>query len=157
MIPQLNADDVAVFDTALRDLIRKSEASVALILDRAGYLIHQHGEMEGVDPTQVGTLASNAFAATEFMAQLIQESDFSGMYQQGSRVSTMTMNLGPSCLLFVAFDARLSAGAVKFFAREALEPLVRQLELAASRAPERMFDPADLNLEDIRPLFQPRS
>ncbi len=154
MIPQLNEDDLAVFDAVLRDLVKKSEASVALIVERAGYLIHQYGELPGFEPTQVATLASNAFAATEFMANLIREHDFSGMYQQGSTISTLTLNLGPSCLLFVAFDSQLSAGAVKYFASEAVAPLVQQLECAAARAPESLFDPADLNLEDVRPLFR---
>jgi len=154
MIPQLNEDDLAVFEAVLSDLVKKSEASVALIVDRAGYLIHQHGHLPGFDSTQIATLASNAFAATEFMANLIREDDFSGMYQQGSKVSTLTLNLGPSCLLFIAFGSHLSAGAVKYFASEAVAPLVQQLECAAVRSPEGLFDPADLNLEDVRPIFR---
>jgi len=153
MIPQLNSEDAAVFDAILRDLLEKSESSIALIVERAGYLIHQCGSLTGFDPTQVATLASNAFAATEFMANLISEPDFSGMYQQGSTISTFTLNINPSCLLFVAFRSELSAGAIKFFSGEAVRALAVQLDLAYSRAPEKAFDPADINPDDARQIF----
>lgn len=154
MIPQINEEDIAQFDAVLRDLVEKSEASVVLIVERAGYLIHQHGKLDGFDPTQVATLASNAFAATEFMANLIQEPDFSGMYQQGSTISTVTLNINPSCLLFVAFESRLSVGAIKFFCGEAVKQLAEQFALADSRAPGKGFELSDLNPESFQSLFQ---
>ncbi|HWL53025.1 MAG TPA: roadblock/LC7 domain-containing protein [Chthoniobacteraceae bacterium] len=154
MIPRINEEDIARFDAVLRDLVEKSEASVVLIVERAGYLIHQHGQLEGFEPTQVATLASNAFAATEFMANLIQEPDFSGMYQQGSTISTVTLNINPSCLLFVAFESRLSVGAIKFFCGEAVKQLAAQLEIAERRAPGDGIDLSDLNPESFQTLFQ---
>ena len=154
MIPQLNEEDVAVFDAVLRDLVEKSEASVALIVERAGYLIHQHGELAGFDPTQVATLASNAFAATEYMANLIQEPDFSGMYQQGSTISTITLNIDASCLLFVAFQSHLSVGAIKYFCNEAVQQLAMQLETSTQRAPGKGIDLADLNPADVQEIFR---
>ena len=153
MIPRLNEEDIALFDAVLRDLLEKSEASVALIVERAGYLIHQCGNAEAFDSVQVATLAANAFAASEFMANLIQEPDFSGMYQQGSLVSTLTLNLGGSCLLFVAFPANLSAGAVKFYATLAVSELACQLQKAQDRAPGEGIDLADLNPADAGKLW----
>jgi len=154
MIPQLTQEDIAVFEAILRDLVIKSESSIALIVDRAGYLIHQYGHLSGFDSTQVATLASNAFAATEFMANLISEPDFSGMYQQGSTISTFTLNINASCLLFVAFRSDLSAGAIKYFSGEAVKQIAAQLEIAYNRAPEKAFDPADLNVNDVREIFR---
>lgn len=154
MIPQLNEEDLAVFEAVLSDLVAKSEASTALIVERAGYLIHQHGKLEGFDATQVATLASNAFAATEFMANLIQEPDFSGMYQQGSTISTVTLNINPSCLLFVAFGAQLSVGAVKYFCSEAVRQLAAQFQVAQTRAPGKGIDLSDLNAESFRKVFE---
>ena len=150
MIPQFNEEDVACFDAVLRTLLEQSEASVALLVERAGYLIHQCGPSDGFDAVQVATLASNAFAATEFMANLIHEPDFSGMYQQGSVVSTLTLNIGASCLLFVAFPAQLSAGAIKYFAAQAVIDLGAQIDAAQSRAPGKGIDLADLNPTNTR-------
>lgn len=154
MIPRFNEDDVARFESVLQELLATSEASVALILERAGYLIHQCGAMDGVDTTGVAALASNAFAATEFMTKLIQEPDFSGMYQQGSAISTLTLSIDPSCLLFVVFPSCLSAGAVKYFAIQAVRQLAEQLTAARERVPGEEFDLATLNPADARELFQ---
>ncbi|MEI6351767.1 MAG: hypothetical protein WCP06_11760 [Verrucomicrobiota bacterium] len=149
MIPRLNQEDLALFDAVLRDLLEKTEASVALIVERAGYLIHQSGTANCFDPVQVSTLAANAFAASEFLANLIQEPEFSGMYQQGSHISTLTLNVDGSCLLFVAFPAQLSAGAVKYYSTLAVRELAGQLEKAQNRAPGKGIDLADLNPTDV--------
>jgi len=154
MIPQLNEEDIAVFDAVLRDLLEKTEASVGMIVERAGYLIHQCGTLEGFEAVQVATLASNAFAATEFMANLISEPDFSGMYQQGSAISTVTLNIENSCLLFVAFKSELSVGAIKYFAGQAVLQLAAQLQIAHVRAPESGIDLADMNPNDVQALFR---
>ncbi len=154
MIPQLNEEDIACFDAVMRDLLEKSEANVAMIVERAGYLIHQCGTLEGFESTQVATLASNAFAATEFMANLISEPDFSGMYQQGSTLSTLTLNIDTSCLLFIAFPSCLSVGAIKYFSGEAVRLLAAQLEVSHVRAPGMGIDLADLNPEDVQQLFR---
>jgi len=154
MIPQLNEEDISRFDAVMRELLEKSEADVALIVERAGYLIHQCGQLDGFEPTQVATLASNAFAASEFMANLIKEPDFTGMYQQGSTISTLTLNIDQSCLLFVAFRAAHSVGAIKYFAAQAVTKLAERLEIAHKRAPDKAFDIADLNPTNVQELFK---
>ena len=153
MIPELNEEDVEQFDRILKDLLEKSEASVVLIVERAGYLIRQMGDLPGFAPTQVATLASNAFAATEFMANLIQEPDFSGMYQQGSTTSTLTLNIDESSLLFIAFPSQLGMGAVKYFAVEAVRQLAGQMKTAAQRS-GRGLNLSDINPTDARDLFR---
>jgi predicted regulator of Ras-like GTPase activity (Roadblock/LC7/MglB family) len=154
MIPQLNEEDIGKFDSVLKELLEKSEADVALIVERAGYLIHQRGQLEGFEPAQVATLASNAFAASEFMANIIKEPDFTGMYQQGSTISTLTLNIDQSCLLFLAFRAAHSVGAIKYFAAQAVLKLAEQLDHAHKRAPEKAFDLADLNPTNVQELFK---
>jgi len=153
MIPCFNEEDIARFDAVLKELLATSEANVALILERAGYLIHQCGEQAGFDATSVAPLASNAFAATEFMASLIAEPEFPGIYQQGKHISTLTLSIDPSCLLFVVFDSIQSAGAVKYFATQAVGQLAEQLKIARERAPGEEFDPATLDPADVRELF----
>jgi predicted regulator of Ras-like GTPase activity (Roadblock/LC7/MglB family) len=154
MIPEFTEEDIGRFDSVLRELLERSEANVALVVDRAGYLIHQCGEAAGFDSTQVATLASNAFAATEFMANLIQEPEFSGMYQQGSSISTLTLHIDASCLLFIAFPSNLSVGAIKYFATRAVLQLAQQLVKAHQRAPGKGIDLADLNPVDVQKLFR---
>ena len=153
MIPELNEEDMVVFDRVQRDFLEKSEASLTLLVERAGYLIRQCGKAPGFEPVQIATLASNAFAATEFMANLIHEPDFTGMYQHGATTSTLTLNIDSSCLLFIAFPSHLGVGAIKYYAAEAVRDLAAQLEKARNRGGKGM-DLADLNPKDARDLFR---
>ena len=53
------------------ELLTKSEAHVALLVEKAGYLIHQCGNPASIDTTTFATLGSNAYNAVQFMAQLV--------------------------------------------------------------------------------------
>ena len=87
------------FEKVLADLVRKSEAILTMIVEKAGYLIHQHGNSEALDTTTLATLGSNAYNATQFMAQLVNENNFSSMYQQGEAYSTLILNIDHDCIL----------------------------------------------------------
>ena len=64
--PQLHEEVLKQFDTVLSELVRKSEAMLSMIVEKAGYLIHQHGSSDSVDTVTLATLGSNAFNATAF-------------------------------------------------------------------------------------------
>lgn len=154
LFPQLLEEDFQQFNSFLNDLLAKTEAETALVVEKAGYLIHQCGKTSQFDTTQVATLASNAFNATQFMATLINEPNFGGMYQQGENFSTLIMNVDENALLVVVFKAQLSVGAVKYFAATAIRQLADQLVLASARAPGQGFDLCDMDVTDIGALFQ---
>jgi predicted regulator of Ras-like GTPase activity (Roadblock/LC7/MglB family) len=152
--PQLNEEDAQLFNTALNDLLAKTEAGTALIVEKAGYLIQECGNPDKLDTTNLATLASNAFNATQFMASIIQENDFTGMYQQGQHFSTLILNLDENSLLVVIFPAALSVGMIKYYAAETIKLLANQLQVATARAPEKVFDLIDLNATDIGSLIR---
>ena len=74
--PSLNQDDIDLMDATLRELLKKSEANVALLVEKAGYLIHQCGNPEDLDTTKFATLGSNAYNSVQFMASLVNETNF---------------------------------------------------------------------------------
>ena len=41
--PSLNQADIDLVDEVFRDFLQKSEASIALLVEKAGYLIHPSG------------------------------------------------------------------------------------------------------------------
>ena len=91
--PQLNQEDLDALDVAMSELLGQSEANVALLVEKAGYLIHQCGNQEAMDATTFATLGSNAYNAVQFMAQLVNEDNFTSLYQQGERYSTLIVNV----------------------------------------------------------------
>ena len=61
--PQLNQEDLDALDVAMSELLGKSEANVALLVEKAGYLIHQCGNQEAMDATTFATVGSMKYYA----------------------------------------------------------------------------------------------
>jgi predicted regulator of Ras-like GTPase activity (Roadblock/LC7/MglB family) len=155
--PQLVDEDVQHINALLDALLAKSEAAAVLFVEKAGYLITHRGNVSQFDTTELATLAANAFAATQFIADRIHETHFTSMYQQGETTSVLWLNIDENSLLVILFGATHTVGAVRYFARETVRQVAAQLQIAATRAPGTGLDLADLNPEDVSILFQRRA
>lgn len=153
-LPQLIEEDIQVFQDALQELLEQCEAVAALIIDKGGFLISDSVARNGFDTTTLSALAAGSFAATQSLAELVSESNFTSMYQQGETHSLVIMNVDESCLLTVVFPARVSVGAVKYFAADAARQIAAQLQSAQRRAPGAGLDLSMLNLADTKSLFR---
>lgn len=152
--PQLIEEDFQCLDQALKDLLGKTEADAALLVEKAGHLIHQVGDQGAFPPDVLATLASNSFNAVQFMAGLLNEDKFPGLYQQGERCSTLMLNVDEHCMLVIIFKTEVSVGAVRFYAQETAKIIAHQIQIAQERAPSVSFDLTDLNVSDVQALFR---
>jgi len=156
MLPQLIEEDMRQIDGALGDLLMKSEATSALVLDKGGFLITQCGDTRRFDTTTLGALAAAMYAATQGIASLVGELDFSSVYQQGDNFSMLVNNVDEHCLLLVIFRAQISVGAVKYYALGTIAQVAEQLKAAQARAPGEGYDLSVLNIADTADLFRKR-
>lgn len=152
-LPQLLEEDIASMGVSLRDLIRKTEAVTALVIDRGGFLITQQGDSDNYDTTTIAALSSAAYAANQNIAGLIGETDFSSVYQQGEAHSILIHNIDEYSLLMVIFPATVSVGAVKYYAPGVIKKIALQMKLAHERDPEGGLDLSILNVADTSALF----
>ena len=155
--PSLNQSDIDLVDEVFREFLQKSEASIALLVEKAGYLIHQSGSPESIDTTTFATLGSNAYNAVQFMASLVNENNFTSMYQQGENFSTLMLNVDENSLLVVVFPTHLTVGSMKFYASPAAKRIAEQIQVATGRADGIGIDLSDLNVADAQGLFAKRS
>src|SRR6266566_7704918 len=107
-LPQLIEEDVQQLETILQDLLDKSEATTALIIDKGGFLIAHLGDDRRFDLTTIAALASGAYMANQTIANLVHETNFNSVYQQGEKYSMFVMSIDENCLLIVIFEAHLS-------------------------------------------------
>ena len=154
MLPQLIEEDMREIDGALGDLLMKSEATSAMVLDKGGFLITQCGDTRRFDTTTLGALAAAMYAATQGIASLVGEIDFSSVYQQGENISLLVNNVDEHCLLLVIFRAQISVGAVKYYALGTIAQLAKQLRAAQARAPDEGYDLSVLNMADSAEFFR---
>jgi predicted regulator of Ras-like GTPase activity (Roadblock/LC7/MglB family) len=156
-LPQLFEEDVRELNRALHDLLMKTEASAALVIDKGGFLITQCGEYHEFDTTTLAALSAASFAATQGIASLVSETNFSSVYQQGENFSLLVVNVDEYCLLTVVFKAKISVGAVKYYASPTIEAVATQLKIAHDREPGAGLDLSMANLADPSPLFRRKS
>ena len=152
-LPPLIEQDVQLLDSALTALLQKSEAALALVIDKGGPVIHQCGAVEKFDTTTIAALAAGSFAATQAIAERLGEKDFAAIYQQGERYSLLFSNVDENALLIVIFKAELSAGAVKYYAAETARQILEQFQRAQERAPGESLDLVSENVLDVSAIF----
>jgi predicted regulator of Ras-like GTPase activity (Roadblock/LC7/MglB family) len=156
-LPQLIEEDIRQLDGALNELITRSEATSAMVIDKGGFLITQCGDVRRFDLTTLCALAAAMYAATQGIAGLVSEVNFSSVYQQGENFSLLVHNVDEHCLLVVIFRAQISVGAVKYYALGTLSDVARQLERAQARAPGEGYDLSMMNIANTADIFRKKA
>ena len=155
--PQLIQEDLDHLNLVMHELLNKSEANIALLVEKAGYLIHQCGTQDSMDTTTFATLGSNAYNAVQFMAQLVNEQNFTSMYQQGENFSTLMINVDENSLLVVVFPTHLTVGSMKYYASPAARSIAHRIEVATQRSPHTGLDLSDLDPKSAQELFRKKN
>src|SRR5262245_5419717 len=153
-LPQLIEEDIARLDDELRELLEKSDATTALIMDKGGFLIGSQGDSRQFDLTTIAALASGAYMANQTIANLVHETNFNNVYQQGERFSMFVSDVDEFCLLAVIFKASVTVGVVKYFAGPAAKKIAEQMQVAQEREPGAGLDLSVLNMADTSDVFK---
>jgi predicted regulator of Ras-like GTPase activity (Roadblock/LC7/MglB family) len=153
-LPQLVEEDIQVLDDELRTLLEKSDATTALIIDKGGFLLTSAGDARQFDLTTIAALASGAYMANQTIANLVHETNFNSVYQQGEKFSMFVLSIDEQCMLVVIFKATVSVGLVKYYGAPAAQNIAQQLIRAQERDPSSGLDLSVLNLADPSELFK---
>lgn len=156
-LPQLIEEDIGELNSVLQELLIKSDAGATLIIDKGGFIITQCGRGLEFDTMTLSALSAASYAATEGIAQVIGEHNFSSVYQQGETFSILVNNVDEFCLLAVIFKATLSVGAVKYYATDTIKKIAAQLQAAQKRDPNQGLDLSMLNMADPSSMFKKKA
>jgi len=153
-LPQLLEEDIHALDRALIELLKNTDATAALVLDKGGFLLTHKGDTSEFDVTTISALASGAYLANQTIANLVSETNFDSVYQQGERYSMFTTNVDEHCLLLVIFRAQVGVGIVKYHAASVRDRIALQMQTAQLRDPSASLDLSVLNMADASGLFK---
>src|SRR5215470_15632815 len=134
-LPQLIEEDVQQLEDTLRELLKETDSTTALIIDKGGFLIANQGDSRQFDLTTIAALASGAYLANQTIANLVHEPNFDSVYQQGEKFSMFVNNVDEYCMLVVIFPAAVGVGIVKYYAANACNRVAEQLKIAHERDP----------------------
>ena len=109
----ITEQDHSRFMNVLEGLDREANAKFVFLLDKSGQQVAATGELSEVDPTSLASLTAGNVAATEGVAQLVGESEFTTLFHEGKRESLHITVVGDRLILLVVFDERSSLGLVR--------------------------------------------
>jgi len=147
----------------IRDVIGRlrseCNAKVVFLVDKNGQQIAANGELEAIDTTALASLAAGNVAATDSLARLIGEKEFSILFHEGERDNLHISVVGGRVILVVIFDERSSLGLVRLRVKKGSTELSSILDVMLKKAaqPRKVAaggSPfAEITDEDIDKLF----
>ena len=113
---------------ALQRLGQDSNANVVFLVDKNGQQIAAIGDLSSLDTTSLASLTAGNVAATDGLARLIGEKEFSILFHEGVRDNIHISIVAQRVILVVIFDQRSSLGLVRLRVRRATAELDRIFE-----------------------------
>jgi predicted regulator of Ras-like GTPase activity (Roadblock/LC7/MglB family) len=144
-------------EEALRRLRQEANAKAVFLIDKNGQQIAAAGEVEQFDTTSLASLTAGNVAATDGLAKLIGEREFSVLFHEGQQDHIHISIVANRAILVVIFDDRSSLGLVRLRVKRASGELERTFETMAKReggvTVESPSPFSEITDEDIDALF----
>ena len=141
----------------IQRLVRDANAKGVFIVDKAGQLIGEAGELRGIDSTSLASLTAGCIAATGGLAKILGEEEFPIHFHQGERDNLHMTLVGDRMILVIVFDERSSLGLVRLRVKKAGAELAKLFEdirkKSETQGPGAGSPFAEITDDDIDNLF----
>ena len=147
---------------ALQRLRLDANANVVFLVDKNGQQIAAVGDLQSLDTTSLASLTAGNVAATDGLARLIGEKEFSILFHEGEKDNIHISIVAQRVILVVIFDERSSLGLVRLRVRRATAEVEKifedialkvEKEKTSIRAADYESPFAEITDEDIDRLF----
>jgi len=135
-----------------------ARSRIVFVVDKNGQQIAAAGDINSIDATSLASLTAGNVAATDGLAKLIGEREFSILFHEGQKDHVHISIVANRVILVVIFDDRSSLGLVRLRVKKASLELNRIFESIIAKASamprggiEAAF--AEITDEDIDNLF----
>ncbi len=155
----LYEEEYKSLDEALRRLRIEGNAEAVFLIDRNGQQIAAAGDLEKFDTTSLASLTAGNVAATDGLAKLIGEREFSVLFHEGQKDHIHMSIVANRAILLVIFDERSSLGLVRLRVKRASVDLEKIFEVMAQKgdrssgASNTASPFSEITDEDIDALF----
>lgn len=148
--------------TILARLRTDSNAQVVFLVDKNGQQIASAGDADHIDATSLASLTAGNVAATDGLAKLIGEREFSILFHEGEKDNIHISIVASRVILVVIFDERSSLGLVRLRVKrasaelgEVFASLVAKMEAekAKGASSETATPFSEITDDDIDALF----
>ena len=141
-------------------LYTDTSARLVVLVDKNGQQIVAKGDTEEFDTTSLASLTAGNVAATDGLAQLLGEREFTILFHEGQRDNIHISVVAQRIILVVIFDENSSLGLVRLRVRRSSGQLERIFQTILNPVPEapaiaeqRGEGPLEITDDDINRLF----
>ena len=123
-------------EAILAKMQNELRAQLVLLISRSGQPIVISGPAENIDCTALASLAAANLAATDGLANVVGEKEFSVLVHQGRQRSLFISDLLKRFSLVLLFDASASSGLVRYKCKRTtllLEDVIRDFQRRIAR------------------------
>lgn len=153
-------EDYQRLEEALRRLRHDANARAVFLIDKNGQQIAASGEVDQFDTTSLASLTAGNVAATDGLAKLIGEREFSVLFHEGQRDHIHISIVALRAILLVIFDERSSLGLVRLRVKRAssemekiFESMNQKSDAETQGQPQKASPFSEITDEDIDLLF----
>jgi predicted regulator of Ras-like GTPase activity (Roadblock/LC7/MglB family) len=148
------------FSGVLDKLRKDANAKVVFLIDKNGQQLAHSGDVSGLDPTSLASLTAGNVAATDGLAKLLGEREFSILFHEGEHDNLHISIVAGKTILVVLFDEHSSLGLVRLRVKKATGELATIVEEIVARSqsgragfPGGAAPFAEITDDDIDALF----
>ena len=112
-IGSLAEADALQLGALLNAFVSDAQAYCAAIVDRSGRLLTQAGDSGHMDNITFASLVAGDFAASDQLARLLGEEEFSSLYHAGQGRSMFLADISGWGILAALFDGKTTLGMIR--------------------------------------------
>ena len=155
----LYEEEIHQLEEVLKRLRHDSNARAVFLIDKNGQQMAADGDIDQFDTTSLASLTAGNVAATDSLAKLIGEREFSVLFHEGEREHIHISIVSKRAILLVIFDERSSLGLVRLRVKRAQGEFDKIFESMAEKASSPASDSgystpfSEITDDDIDALF----
>ncbi len=130
----LYEEELRGLESVLLRLRQDANAKAVFLIDKNGQQLASAGDTDQFDSTSLASLTAGNVAATDSLARLIGEREFSVLFHEGERDHIHISIVAERAILLVIFDHRSSLGLVRLRVKRASIEFERIFETMAAKA-----------------------
>lgn len=134
-IGSISETDAAQLTALLDTFVGETQADCAVLCDRSGRLLTLSGDLGNMDQMAFASLVAGDFAASDQLARLLGEDEFTSLYHAGLGRSMYLADVSGYGILAALFNGATTLGMIRLKSRTTVPRLVDVLKQIADRSP----------------------
>lgn len=137
----------------IEQLKLETNSKAIFLIDKSGQMVTSSGESDEFDATSLAALVAGNVAATDGIAKLLGEKEFSVLFHEGENEHLNITLIDGKLILVVLFDDSTSLGLVRLKMKKYVKNIIDLLIETKTNYPTQQDLFSDITDEDIENMF----